>query len=402
MDIPAVSDSSWTESVRPKFHGSARAMFPVVLKGLFLTIITLGIYRFWYMTNVRRFLWNNTEVDGDFLEYTGRGVELFIGFLIAVAVLVPFYAMLFLAPLYMGAEAAAVAQGLYGFALLLLAQYALYRARRYRLTRTIWRGVRFQQSGSGWGYAWRSLLWLILTVLTLGLAYPWMRAGLERYKMTNTWYGDQQGAFSATGGQLFWRTLLVWLAALVVIGGPIAFVAGMEATGNIGAASPAHALILVSVIGFIVLVPVYWAVEFRWWANGCSVGPAAAACDLGNFAFFKVYLGYLGVALLFGLVVGAIGLGIGFALHSGGVLEGMAAQARPPVVFFVAFGAFYFLVGLVFAALWQVFGVRPIWRKSFESCEIRGLGALMAAQSVTPEANAFGEGIADAIDFGGF
>ena len=378
-------------------------MFPLVLKGLFLTIITLGIYRFWYVTNVRRFLWNNTEVDGDFLEYTGRGVELFIGFLIAVAVLIPFYAILFLAPLYMGAEAAAIAQGVYLLGLVILAQYALYRARRYRLTRTIWRGIRFQQSGSGWGYAWRSLLWLILTALTLGIAYPWMRASLERYKLNNTWYGDQQGAFSATGGQLFWRTLLVWLAGIIVIGAPIGFTAYLEASGSIGAASPAHALILVSVIGFIIIVPVYWAVEFRWWANGCSIGPASASCDLGNFSFFKVYLGYLGVSLLFGLVVAIVAGIIGFALHSSGAFESMiGGGGRPPFLAMAAIVLVYFLVGLVFAALWQLFGVRPIWRKSFESCAIHDLGALMAAQSATPEANAFGEGIADAIDFGGF
>ena len=38
-------------------------------------------------------------------------------------------------------------------------QFALFRARRYRLTRTIWRGVRFWMTGSGWNYAFRWLGW---------------------------------------------------------------------------------------------------------------------------------------------------------------------------------------------------------------------------------------------------
>jgi uncharacterized membrane protein YjgN (DUF898 family) len=41
----------------------------------------------------------------------------------------------------------------------LFAQFAIYRARRYRLTRTIWRGVRFWMTGSGVSYAWRAGLW---------------------------------------------------------------------------------------------------------------------------------------------------------------------------------------------------------------------------------------------------
>ena len=45
--------------------------------------------------------------------------------------------------------------------LYLFTQFALYRARRYRLTRTVWRGVRFWMGGSGWSYAWRAALWTL-------------------------------------------------------------------------------------------------------------------------------------------------------------------------------------------------------------------------------------------------
>ena len=54
-------------------------------------------------------------------------------------------------------------------------QFAIYRARRYRLTRTVWRGVRFWMTGSGWAYAARATLWGLLAIVTLGLAMPWRR-----------------------------------------------------------------------------------------------------------------------------------------------------------------------------------------------------------------------------------
>ena len=54
-----------------------------------LTLITLGIYRFWAKTNIRRFFWRNVSLLDDPLEYTGTGGELFVGFLIVIAVLFP-------------------------------------------------------------------------------------------------------------------------------------------------------------------------------------------------------------------------------------------------------------------------------------------------------------------------
>ena len=43
-------------------------------------MFTLGIYRFWLTTDVRRFLWSNTDLSGETFEYTGTAVELLLGF----------------------------------------------------------------------------------------------------------------------------------------------------------------------------------------------------------------------------------------------------------------------------------------------------------------------------------
>ena len=55
-------------------------------------MVTLGIYRFWLATDIRRFLWSNTEIAGEALEYTGTALELLLGFLVAIALLIPVYA----------------------------------------------------------------------------------------------------------------------------------------------------------------------------------------------------------------------------------------------------------------------------------------------------------------------
>src|ERR1051326_2592349 len=167
----------------------------LVMRGACLELVTLGFYRFWLATDMRRHLWSHTAVEGDAPEYTGTAKELLIGFLFALAILVPLYVVYFL----IGIEAerlkafASVPLGLFYY---LFIQFAAYRARRYRLTRTVWRGVRFSMGGSGISYAWRVGLWTLLVSITLGLALPWRQAALERFKMRHTAYGSLQGARS--------------------------------------------------------------------------------------------------------------------------------------------------------------------------------------------------------------
>src|SRR5947199_8886299 len=118
------------------FSGDRGEFRRLVTRGAGLELVTFGFYRFWLTTDIRRHLWSHTEIDGDAFEYTGRGRELLIGFLIAMAILGPFFVVYFLLGLEFEAFKAFASLPLY---LLLFAfgQFAAYRARRYRLTRTV-------------------------------------------------------------------------------------------------------------------------------------------------------------------------------------------------------------------------------------------------------------------------
>src|SRR5437764_1364340 len=85
-----------------RFSGNERAFWRLLIRGAVLLLVTLGIYRFWLATDVRRFLWSNTEIAGDGLEYIGTARELLLGFLIAIALLVPINVAFFVAALGRG------------------------------------------------------------------------------------------------------------------------------------------------------------------------------------------------------------------------------------------------------------------------------------------------------------
>src|SRR5918997_1987269 len=130
------------------FSGRGGEFFGMLVKGSLFMIPTFGFYRFWLITKLRRHLWANTQVAGETFEYTGTAKELLIGFLVVLAVLVPLY----IAYAVLGV----ILEEQYAFAsvplvviMYVLAHFGSYRARKYRASRTVFRGVRFWMKGSG-------------------------------------------------------------------------------------------------------------------------------------------------------------------------------------------------------------------------------------------------------------
>ncbi|MFM5914129.1 MAG: DUF898 family protein, partial [Chakrabartia godavariana] len=70
-----------------EFRGDWKEFFPIAASNLLLTFVTLGVYRFWATTRERQYFWSRTRFIDDTLEWTGKGKELFLGFIMAIAAL---------------------------------------------------------------------------------------------------------------------------------------------------------------------------------------------------------------------------------------------------------------------------------------------------------------------------
>lgn len=359
------------------FTGDRKQFFHLLARGAGLELVTVGFYRFWLVTDIRRHLWSNTLVDGDAAEYTGRAGELLIGFLIALAVLVPIYLAYFLA----GLEAERF-QTFASFPLLLFfyvfGQFAIYRARRYRLTRTVWRGVRFWMDGSGWAYAARATLWGLFAIVTLGIALPWRQAALERYKMQHSWYGDLQGRFEGQGWAFFKQIWWLWLVTPV-------------------------AIVIFPLAPF--LYAYYKAVEWRWWISGIRFGGARLESTLRSDALQDLYWKVIGWSLLlstaFAIVIGifaALVAGIGHAIS--GPAESSALVTSIPLAIVTVIG--YLALALGFSVVSRLYLSRDLWVRALSSVDVHGIQAAADVSARGDLASALGEGIADGLDVAGF
>jgi uncharacterized membrane protein YjgN (DUF898 family) len=404
-----------------RFVGNEAHYWRLMIRGAVLLLFTLGIYRFWLATDQRRFLWANTEIAGDALEYAGTARELLVGFLVAIAVLVPIYAGFFLAALDAGLLG--TLSGTLAFLVLaLFAHFAIYRARRYRLTRTVFRGVRLHQTGSAWLYAVYAMVWWAVILATFGLAYPWAQSTLERYKMGHTHYGDLRGRFTGSGTRLFFHGFIMWLLVIgplllgvVVLAAAVDWTAlasvvgagGDDMWGRIESASPnfAGAITFViiaavwSVVAAGVLYPAFQALLLRWWVCGLRFGDISVASRLRMGQMYRLYLRFVGYAMVFSLVAGtAAGFAFGFfaglfALIGGDQIAEIGAAAGGLLA--------YVVIMLGYSTIYQVIAKQRLWRLSFETADLSGLQALDNVRAAGAASSAFGEGLADALDVGG-
>lgn len=404
-----------------RFTGDPRAYWRLLVRGAVLLMLTLGIYRFWLITDIRSYLLANTEVVGDSLEYSGTAIELLTGFLIAVAILLPVYVAFFLAALDLGPLGQI--SGVAGFALLFaLGQYAVYRARRYRLSRTLYRGLRFHQEGSALRYALCAVLWWGAVIITLGLALPWKESRLERFKMRHTFYGDLPGRFEGRGLSLFLRGLPLWLMVmlpLALAASAIAQALDPEAVSDVLARGGDDMLArldainpeLVAALGFaiaatglsvaltLLLWPAFQALRLRWWASGLRFGPLTLRSHLSTARVYGAYLRFVGYVLLFllALALGAVPVlaALGYLLQDGDV-----SILREAAAALLGLGG-YVVAMLGLATLYRATVMLALWRLTVETLALDGLDAVAQVRAAGRAASPVGEGLADVLHVGG-
>lgn len=369
----------------------------LVMRGAMLELVTVGFYRFWLATDMRRHLWSHTAVDGDTPEYTGTAKELLIGFFFALAILAPLYLIYFL----IGLEAErmkAFASFPLGVFYYLFIQFAIYRARRYRLTRTVWRGVRFWMTGSGWNYAWRAALWGLLAVVTVGIALPWRQAALERFKMRHTSYGNLRGSFAGTGFYFFKRGWGLWLAASIMLALPFVFMVIKLPFFAVGTY-----LIDMFLLPFVYAM--YKAIEWRWWVSGIRFGDVYFESSLKRGGLIGLYWKVVGWSVLIAVALsawGAIVLGAAHLWTGGGGTAQEIAITMQKLPVLLALGLGYVATILAFWTVARIYLTHDVWQRVTDAATVHNLAAADNIVAQGDLVGALGEGFADSLDVVGF
>lgn len=171
--------------IRFSFRGSVSEIWPMLLRdGIFL-VFTLGIYTPWFLNNLRRYFCENARYGSLRFEYKGQGDPLLAPWLITLVTL-PF------------------SLGLSRF-------YFQARSFRHFWGNTTAGPGRFDSQMSAMELFLVSMGWYLVAAFTLGIGYPWAKAGICRFYCRNLRLLDapdlslivqQPGEGDATGQEL--------------------------------------------------------------------------------------------------------------------------------------------------------------------------------------------------------
>ena len=387
--------------VRSKYDDGG--LFKLALRTSILTVLTAGIYRFWARTRIRRFIWSTISVEGDVFEYTGTGLEKFLGFLVAVVVLAVYLGLVQLILLWFGLHyvfrprnpADQIMQVavfyLSFFAVLPLMIFARFRARRYMLARTRFRGIRFGMEGSAWGYVARTLWYGFLTIITLGIHLPRQTFNLERYKTDHSWYGDRRFEQKGHWQDLWPATHHVYIGIAMVVFGILCLLTKS----------------FLPLGGFLVPVGVVWGqigyLYYRVHAfriltdNKCLGNDIGFSSDIRFGPIFgTVFAGYLLLLLITAVVFGITSFFVLTFVRSLGTTHGLGLFV-PGILSAVAY---LFSFAIIWAASLALI-VRPVIAKLANSIRIENAAALADVRQRAFDAGADAGGFADALDVGG-
>lgn len=367
-------------------------------------LATLGFYHFWGRTEVRRRVWSAIRLAGEPLQYTGTGGELMVGFMIVLAAVVLPTMLAFVAGMFVfGPESPALG-------LMQIAMYAMffvlygvgiYRAQRYRLSRTRWRGIRGSVEGSSWRYAWTYVWTALLIPFTLGWIVPWRTNKLQKLLVNDMRFGNRPFRYTAGSRPLYERFLVVWLLAILIFGLAGYFVVRV-APRSMEQMSPTATLQIFAVLAAAYLC---YAILAAWYRSGV-LNHFAGSTTFETLSFRAettapglVWLTITNYAIMLGsgLLVAAIAVPVVAGIV---VTLGLQAKVGMPLPSFMAqIAPLAVLLGAgVFAPIIQARSARYL----IERMAIDGtLDATAIAQSSGADPR-FGEGVAQAFDVDAF
>lgn len=251
-----------------------------------LMILTLGLYRFWAITVMRQILWRRIRFAEQPLEYTGTGLEIFIGFVrVFLIVLLPLGIIFMLIELGLQREIPTADPGtiesvdlVYLLVVLMLIEMGRFLSWRYRISRTRWRGIRGRIEHPALGYLLVAAASAAMIVFSGWLLKPVVDLYRASRLLNTLNIGGMKGRYVGGVWAIFPTWIGIWLAlAFLAVVGVVAWfwVIGLVAVAG------SETLFFLAMGGFG--LGVFWVVLFMlsiykvaFWEVVCnlsSVGP---------------------------------------------------------------------------------------------------------------------------------
>ncbi len=197
------------------YHGKGMDYFVILLVNWLLTIVTLTLYYPWAKVKLLKYVYGSTALNGDRFSFAGTGKEVFVGYLKTVFIFGLLLALYFF---LIASEQIVLGIIILYVCIFAIMPVAIHGSYRYRMSRTMWRGVRFGYRGNLKELFVNFYKWILLTIITLGVYGAWFEVKLNNYVLSNIRAGNAKFKFDASGTEYFLLNLKGYLLTLITLG----------------------------------------------------------------------------------------------------------------------------------------------------------------------------------------
>ncbi|MGH1429176.1 MAG: YjgN family protein [Arenicella sp.] len=277
------------------FEGKGFEYFKIWIVNILLTIVTLGLYYPWAKVRNRRYFYANSTLEGKSFDYHATGKQLFIGYLISMALLIAYVALQKVSP---------AISGVIVLVFLAALPWIIWRSLKFNMRVTSFSNVLFSFDGKLGGSYFNYMLMPFLFMLSLYIG-PILIAVIGSKLVEQ---------FSVVGG--------VFIAAGVI------------------------ASLALAVYVFAVMKKK----NAMYVINGTRYGQGQFKAELEVAPFAKIFLKSIALFLLAGFAYMIVIAIVGFAFGAANDLLGVAANLDDPVAIQGVFenALTFVLIGLVY------------------------------------------------------
>ena len=176
------------------FNGTGREYFGIWIVNLLLSLVTLGVYSAWAKVRRKKYFYNNTQIDHVGFDYHANPISILKGRAIAFTFFL----------LYVMGDYIHMAVPLTLIIIFFIAlPWLVVRASMFNARNSSHRGLRFDFDGKV-GEAFKAYFLLpLLTVISLGVAAPYVVRQQHKFLIDQHKYGASHFDMQATSGQFY-------------------------------------------------------------------------------------------------------------------------------------------------------------------------------------------------------
>jgi uncharacterized membrane protein YjgN (DUF898 family) len=167
------------------FSGSFWKYFGKVILGLFLSIITFGIYMAWFVRNLHRFIVDNSSYDSQNFKFQGKGGKLFV--ILLLTIMIPTLILSIFMAIYIIRDPNQVKSSILILQVIMIPIMVPYMYFVYKWMVNInYKDYNISWQTNFWNSVGKIAIEMGLTIITLGIYMPLASVRLYKYFTTRT------------------------------------------------------------------------------------------------------------------------------------------------------------------------------------------------------------------------